>query len=320
MESAIPDDVPGIVERLTRLRDLLHAEPRTNAEIVELLAPHYLEGQTGLRLLRRDLRSLEAMGYTVLRQGKPARFAITAGPPVLADADIDALTYIRDMFVDSNPLAPMMQQLLERLTAHLPVRQRARWQRRPALRIQLTPALDYSAHGELLQWLDRAITERSQIQFYYRARGSTAPALHERLDPYDIEYSDRHFFLLAYSHSTGSVLNFRIDRIVVDPALPSPERLPSRQAPRRTPRPIRFTYRLPVSFAEGGVSERFTTHSIRQEGAYVFVEASDPSAFRIMRTLLSYGEYAVLVDGPPELQARMRTAVAQMAANYKVGL
>ena len=161
MESAIPDDVPAIVERLTRLRDLLHAEPRSIADIVALLAPHYLEGETGQRLLRRDLHSLEAMGYTVVRRGRPVRLALAGGPPVLADADIDALTYIRDMFVDSNPLAPMMQQLLERLTAHLPGRQRARWQRRPALRIQLTPALDYSAHGELLQWLDRAITERS---------------------------------------------------------------------------------------------------------------------------------------------------------------
>ncbi|HMQ30026.1 MAG TPA: WYL domain-containing protein [Chloroflexaceae bacterium] len=319
LEVSVPDDIPENVERLTRLRDLLWAGPQSIAEIIDLLTPHYLPGETGQRLLRRDLRSLETMGYVVIREGKPVRISITSGPTVLADRDVDALTYIRDMFVDSHPLAPMIRQLLERLTSHLPPRQQGRWQRRPVLRIQLTPALDYSAHGDLLRWLDQAITDRSQIRFLYRARASPKPILHERLDPYDIEYTDRHFFLLAYSHSTGSVLTFRIDRIVVDATQPSPERLPGLQAPRRTPRPIHFTYRLPASFAEGGVSERFTTHSVRRAGEYVLVEASDTSAFRIMRTLLGYGEHAVLMDGPPGLLAQMRTAVAQMAANYEVG-
>jgi predicted DNA-binding transcriptional regulator YafY len=187
------------------------------------------------------------------------------------------------------------------------------------LRVSLTPAIDYSAHSELLHWLEAAITDRSQISFHYRPGGSHAPIFHERLDPYDLEYTDRHFFLLAYSQATGSVLTFRLDRIVFDPSLPSPCRLPNRQAPRREPRPIRFTYRLPASFAEGGVSERFTTLAVRHEGEHVFVDASDPSPFRIMRTLLGYGEHAILVDGPPALLERMRTAVAQMAANYSVG-
>jgi len=319
MGSAQPDDVPMNIERLTRLRDLLCSGPKLIADVIALLTPHYLEGEAGQRLLRRDLRVLEGMGYTVMREGRPAHITITNGPTVLADNDVDALTYIRDMFTDSHPLAPMVQQLLERLTTHLPARQRGRWQRRPALRVQLKPARDYSAQGDLLRWLDRAITDRSQIRFFYRARASLEPVLHAYLDPYDIEYTDRHFFLLAYSHTTGSVLTFRIDRIVVDAALSSPERLPGHQAPRRSPRPIRFTYRLPASFTEGGISERFTIHGFHREGDYVLVEASDTSAFRIMRILLGYGEHAVLVDGPPDLLARMRAAVAQMAMNYEVG-
>jgi predicted DNA-binding transcriptional regulator YafY len=223
------------------------------------------------------------------------------------------------MFVDTHPLAPIIQRLLTGLTNQLPVQQQARWRRRPALRVSLAPAIDYSAHSELLRWLDTAITDRSQIRFQYRPRGSHTPVLHERLDPYDLEYTDRHFFLLAYSHATGSVLTFRLDRIVVDPSLPSPDRLPNRQAPRREPRPIRFIYRLPATFTEGGVSERFTTLAVRHEGEHVFVDASDPSPFRIMRTLLGYGEHAVLVDGPPALVERMRAAVGQMATNYGVG-
>lgn len=321
MGSGLSDDAPMNIERLTRLRDLLCSGPQIIADIIMLLAPHYLEGEAGYRLLRRDLRLLEGMGYKVTREGRPARITITSGPTVLADSDVDALTYIRDMFADNHPLAPMVRQLLEHLTSRLPPRQQGRWQRRPALRIQLKPARDYSAHGDLLRWLDQAITDRSQIRFFYRARESLGPLLHTHVDPYDIEYADQNFFLLAYSHTTGSVLTFRIDRIVVDAALPSPERLPSRQGPRRSLRPIHFTYRLPASFAEGGgISERFTTHSVRREGDYVLVDASDTSQFRIMRILLGYGEHAVLVEGPPDLLARMRAAVAQMTVNYEVDL
>lgn len=314
----ISDDVPAVVERLVLLRDVLLAAPRRPAEIINVLEPRYLSGEAGTRLIRRDLRSLEAMGYIVVRLKQPVRFSLTGGPHVLDDTDIDALSYIREMFVDSHPLAPIMRQLLDGLTAQLPTRQQARWQRRPALRVLLTPAIDYSAHSELLHWLDAAITDRRQIRFHYRPRGSSAPALYARLDPYDLEYTDRHFFLLAYSYDTGSVLTFRLDRIVIDPSLPSPERLPNQQAPRRKPRPIHFTYRLPASFAESGVSQRFTTHTVRREGEHVFVEASDASSFRIMRTLLGYGEHAVLVKGPPELLERMRIVTTHMASNYEV--
>ncbi len=52
----------------------------------------------------------------------------------------------------------------------------------------------------------------------------------------------------------------------------------------------------------------------------MIVEASDPSEFRIIRTLLSYGEHAVLLDGPPTLMEKMRQTVAQMAANYGSGM
>src|SRR5262249_18049484 len=112
MQPSYSDDVPAIVERLALLRNLLRTEPLRIPEIMTLLEPRYLPGETGRRLVHRDLRSLEAMGYVVVRLTQPVRFALTSGPHVLADSDIDALMYIRDMFVDSHPLAPMMQQLL----------------------------------------------------------------------------------------------------------------------------------------------------------------------------------------------------------------
>lgn len=313
----LSDDIPTIVDRLAMLRELLSRAPQRHRDILECL-PHYAHDENSKRQLRRDLRSLEALGYQVTRLQRPLRLSLVAGPHVLADEDVDTLAYIREMFAKGHPLSPTVQQFLDRLTAQLPDRQRTRWQRRPALRVLLTPAVDYSAHGPLLRWLDAAIVDRAQISFLYQARGRRLATRHERLDPYDLEYTDRHFFLLAYSYATGSVLTFRLDRIVEDSAQRSPERLPTRQQPRREPRPIHFTYQLPASFAAGGVSERFTTHAVRREGDTVVVDASDTSEFRIMRTLLGYGEFAVLVDGPKTLMARMREVVTQMARNYGV--
>lgn len=306
-----------LVDRLAMLCKLLRSGPQRDQDILDSLA-HYPEGASGKRQLRRDLGSLKALGYHIIRLREPRRLALVSGPCVLADEDVDALTYIREAFAQGHPLSPAIEQLLNRLTTQLPDPQQQRWQRRPALRVLITPAIDYTPYGSLLRRLDACITERAQISFLYKARGQPSPVRHERLDPYDLEYTDRHFFLLAYSYTTGTVLTFRLDRIIDDPTQRSPERLPSRQQPRREPPPIRFTYRLPASFAEGGVSERFTTHRVHREGDAVFVDASDTSEFRIMRTLLGYGEFAVLVDGPDTLMRRMREVVTRMAENYGV--
>ena len=96
----------------------------------------------------------------------------------------------------------------------------------------------------------------------------------------------------------------------------SPELLRDRQQLRREGKPIHFTYRLPASFADGGVSERFTIEAVRYEGEYVIVEASDTSEFHIIRTLLGYGEHALLLDGPSTLVQKMHEAVMQMGKNY----
>jgi predicted DNA-binding transcriptional regulator YafY len=307
-----------VIDRLMRLRDLLRAAPQDMDSIQIHMAADYPAGDSGKRQIRRDLHRLKVMGYQIERLIEPLRWTLTGGEHTLSDADIDALTYIREMFSSGHPLSPLIDSMLTHLTAYLPERQHARWQRRPALRVLLTPAIDYSSCGELLRWLDGAINERAQIGFLYRSRDGKLTR-HAPLDPYDIEYTDRHFYLIAFSHEFRDVRMFRLDRIIQDRAQRSPERLPARQWPRYERRPVRFTYRLPASFADSGVSERFTTHTVRLEGDFVIVEASDPSEFRIIRILLGYGEHAVLLDGPPTLLERMHQAIAQMAANYGLG-
>jgi predicted DNA-binding transcriptional regulator YafY len=309
----------NVIDRLMRLRDFLRDAPRDMESIFTRMETDYPATDSGKRRLRRDVRNLEMMGFRIERLTQPLRLALTDGPHILMEDDVDALAYIREMFETGHPLSSVINGMLTRFTAQLPDRQRTLWQRRPALRAHLTPAIDYSTCGDLLRWLETAIRDLTQISFLYRARGSSEEAQHNPLDPYDIEYTDRHFYLVAYSHQFRNVLQFRLDRIVQDTTRRSPTRLSTHQRLRQERRQIRFSYRLPASFADGGVSERFTTHAVRREGDFVIVEASEPSDFRIIRTLLGYGEHAVLLDGPPALMDKMRQAVMQMAANYGHG-
>ncbi len=236
---------------------------------------------------------------------------------MFADEDVQTLAYIRDVFADKHPFAASVAKLLARMTDQLSDEQRAIWQRRPALRAPLNPAIDYSPCDDLIRWLEAAILQGQQIAFLYHARGMEQIILHERLDPYEIEYTDRHFYLSAFSYRYGSILLFRVDRIIQDQSRESPRLLRSRQQPRRERRPISFTYRLPASFAAGGVSERFVIHDVQVDEQFVTVHASDTSEFRIIRTLLGYGEQAMLLDGPPSLLAWMRQAVRLMYEQYQ---
>lgn len=316
IDNEVSADVYAVVSRLIQLRDLLCKGPQDTPGILTKMAHDYPDDANGRRQLRRDLRNLEALGYVIKRHNRPLRWSIEAGSHLLSDDDIHALLHIREAFADNHPLAPLISQLLTRLTSQLSDEQRSLWQRRPALRAPLNPAIDYSDCTELIRWLEAAISERRQIAFLYRARGRSEPILHERLDPYEIEYADRHFYLSAFNYRYGTILPFRIDRIVQDATRHSPTLLHNRQQPRREPRPIVFTYRLPASFADGGVSERFTILSVTTDDRYVTIRASDTSEFRIIRTLLGYGEHALLLDGPPSLIAEMQRCIKLMWENY----
>jgi predicted DNA-binding transcriptional regulator YafY len=311
-------DVYAVVARLIRLRDLLREGPQEASSILVRLSDDYTNDDDGKRQLRRDRQNLEALGYSIKRHLRPLRWSIETGAHLLSDDDVHALLHIREAFVENHPLAPLMTRLLTRLTSHLSDNQRALWQRQPALRAPLNPAIDYRDCADLISWLDAAISQRRQITFLYRARGQGEPIRHERLDPYEIEYTDRHFYLVAFNYRYGSVLLFRIDRIVQDPRQNSPCLLHSSQQPRRKPKPIIFTYRLPASFVDGGVSERFTILSVTTDDQYAIIQASDTSEFRIVRTLLGYGEHARLLSGPTALMKQMRDSVKLMWEGYNI--
>lgn len=309
-------DIYAVVGRLMRLRDLLSDRSHDAPGILAYLPEDYTNDANGKRQLRRDLHNLEALGYSIKRQLRPLRWSIEASTHMLCDEDVHALLHIREAFTENHPLAPPITRLLTQLTSDLSDNQRALWQRQPALRAPLNPAIDYRDCADLIQMLEAAIMQRRQITLLYRARGRDIALRHERLDPYEIEYTERHFYLIAFNYRYGSILPFRIDRIVQDKQQDSPRMLNSIQQPRRKQKPIIFTYRLPASFAEGGVSERFTILATKSDAQYVTIEASDTSEFRIVRTLLGYGEHALLLDGPPSLLERMRACIKMMWENY----
>lgn len=305
----------GVIQRLMELRNLLLGDPQSLQDIVSHFPGTYLE-ESGKRRLRRDLQNLGVLGYTLQRSGRPVRWQITAGPCLLADEDVDALVHVRDAFAEGHPHALAVQRCLDKLTTNLSPEQSKRWRRRPALRVPLKPAIDYDHCAWLIQWLEAAIGKRQQIAFWYRPTTRDTQVWHAHLDPYEIEFTDGHFYLLAFEHEYGTFPVFRIDRIVQDNARRSPELLPSMQLPRRERKPIHFTYRLPAAFADSGVSEHFTIHAIHRDEQYVTVEASDPSEFKIVRVLLAYGENALLLSGPTTLMERMREKVRLTAEQY----
>lgn len=307
-------DVYAVTKRLIHLRDMLRTGPHDLASIITGMPDDYTNDEHSKRQIRRDLHNLEALGYTITSQNHPRRWTIIAGPWLLSNEDVQALIYIREAFTDGHPIAPMVKNLLATLTKQLSQEQQRVWQRRPALRVPLKPVRDYSNCESLIEFLESAITNRQQIAFGYHPRGSESPVFHNRIDPYEIEYVDRQFYLRAFSYRYGAVLTFRLDRILQNKQ--SPELLRDRQQPRRERKSIQFTYRLPASFADGGISERFTIKAVRHEGEYVIVEASDPSEFHIIRTLLSYGEHALLLDGPPTLLDKMHEVVRRMQEQY----
>lgn len=313
-------DIYEVVERLLSLRDLLYEGPQDKAAIFQHLSHFYPDDPNGHRKMRRDLQNLIALGYRVeeLSRPRPKRWIITASSHALSKDHVKALAYIREAFSGQHPFATDVHDLLQTLTMHLTPTQQRIWQQRPAIRIPLAPVTDYSDQTDLIHWLETAIMQRRQISLYYQPRGKDIPISHPRLDPYEIEFVDRQFYLVAFSYRFGSVLTFRISRIVQDQTLPSPALLHDVQQLRRERRSIMFTYRLPASFADGGVSERFTIHAVRMDERYVTIEASDTSEFRIVKILLGYGEHSLLIDGPPTLFERMRQTVAQMAAQYGV--
>lgn len=300
-----------LIVRLGALLAALREGPQDLGGLARQLGAAYPAGDSARRMLDRDLAHLKALGITVEREAGP-RYVLRGGQPIFNADELRVLALIRDTFDPRHPQSAQIQALLERLTAGLSEREHGAYSRRQARLAPVRPAIDYTAYAGLIERLERAIEVRQPLSFRYRSSGGRE-RLHTHVEPYEIEFYERHFYLVAYSPLGGQILDFRLDRI--SDLEPHDRRLPpGSERPRRL---ITFRYRLTAALAQGALSQRFEQQRVveRLPGGDVVIEAQGRSDFFIIQTLLRYRDNAELI-APPELRARMAEEVRRLAAVY----
>lgn len=310
-----PSSTRGLTRQIVRFQALLEAlreGPLSLAELTARLGAAYPPGDSARRMIDRDRKHLAALGITIERAPGPT-YVLRGGLPAFTPDELRALALIRDAFDARHPQAALVAALLDRLTAGLAERERRDYERRAARRAPLRPAIDYAPYAALIEQLERSIAVRQPVRFRYLPT-SGRERVHPYVEPYEIEFYDRHFYLVGYTSLSRQTLDFRIDRIRdlagLDQRLP-----PGVERPRPA---VTFRYRLAAPLAQGELSQRFEEQRIieRLENGDVIVEAQGRSDFFIIQTLLRYRANAELID-PPWLRRRMAEEVRRLAEIYQ---
>ncbi len=274
--------------RFNALIAALRDGPLDRHRLLEQLGDAYPQTASARVMVDRDIKRLAALGIVIeISRTRPPRYTLRGAAPTFSVEELHALALVRDTFGERHPQTALVRSLLERLTGDLSEQQQQTYARRQALRAPLQPAIDYSACAPLIAQLETAISRRQIVTFTYR-RGDQARATpHPRVEPYEIEYYERHFYLVAYTHNSRQMLDFRIDRIQADSFMLL-ERLPPGMEHSR--QPIGFRYRLAAALARGEISQRFESQRLveRLPSGDVIIEAEGRSDFFIIQTLLRY--------------------------------
>ncbi len=310
----------------------------------KVLAP---SGRAG-KMLSRDLRTLQDIGYEITASGKgqAAHYSLVKGsgpfnPFFFSQTEVDTLILLHTLFADParytpsnnllpapaphNPFAEQIVALVERLAVTLPGKQRQyfeRWVRKPFVYLNMDTVTDYLPHRETIEEIVKAISLRQQIRFEYVSMERQQGALlHEDIDPYYVIHQDGHLYLTAYSHRTGTFLEYRIDRIKAGSVKLQPRMIDG----ERRRHPIEFRFWLDSSLVKSGLSQRWLSQTIEHEEAHldaqgkprqrVLVRATAYSDWRILQQIHRYGDKAELVD-PPELREKMRQEVERIYKLY----
>lgn len=304
-----------LVIRLHALLEALRkqSEPCNLNELVASLGAAYPSLASARRMLDRDLQDLAALGIVVEKHLRPLRYRLHGGTPVYNDQELRILALVRDTFGPKHPQADQIQQLITKLTSDLGSKQQEHFNKHTARRSPLQPAIDYSPYNENFLKLEEAISVRAPIQFRYRSSKGTE-LLHNYVEALEIEFYDRHFYLVGYSSRSKHVHDFRIDRIreiqkVSDQRLP-PGSLHQRQL-------ISFRYRLSKDLAQGEISQRFDDQRIveRLDNGDAIIEAKGRSDFFIIQTLLRYRSNAELLE-PAWLRDQLKEEVRKLSEIY----
>lgn len=310
----------------------------------KVLAP---SGRAG-KMLARDLRALQDMGYEITTTGKgqATRYSLVKGsgpfsPFLFSMAEVDTFILLHTLFAHPsiylssndplpasaphNPFAQQIVELVERLAATLPDKQRRhfeRWVRKPFVYLNMDTITDYLPHRDNIEEIVRAISQRQQVCFAYASMEQQQEALlHEDIDPYYIFHQDGHLYLSAYSHRTNTFLEYRVDRIKAGSVKLQPRMIDG----ERRRHPIVFRFWLDSRLVKSGLSQRWLSQTIEREEGYlddqgkprrrVLVRATAYSDWRILQQMHKYGDKAELID-PPELREKMRQEVERVYKLY----
>jgi predicted DNA-binding transcriptional regulator YafY len=302
--------------RFSTLITVLRNGPLSRPELLDRLGDAYPRTASARPMVDRDIRQLASLGIIItISRTRPPIYTLRGGTPALDADHLRALALVRDTFGNRHPQSAGIRALLATLTAGLNAEQQAEYARRQASRAPLQPAIDYIPHAGTIARLEQAISRREIVRFQYtNARGQHGA--HE-VEPYEIEYYERHFYLVAYHAATRQLLDYRIDRVA---DIRSLQTLPNHLSRTHERQPIVFRYRLAAVLARGEISQRFENQRVveRLPNGDAIVEAEGRSDFFIIQTLLRYRGNAELL-GPAWLRAKMVEEVAQLARLYQYG-
>jgi len=122
------------------------------------------------------------------------------------------------------------------------------------------------------------------------------------------------YYLWGYSLELNRYLEYRVDRI----ERTSLRVLPQRASPPPAHRMLSVQVRLSAKLARSGTMPRFSVIDSIELDAQggLLITAQDYTDFRIIQTLLRYGEHAEILS-PSRLREKMREVVAEMGKVYE---
>ena len=132
---------------------------------------------------------------------------------------------------------------------------------------------------------------------------------------------DGHFYLIGYNHKVDQILEYRVDRILIETLKMRPDMIDV----ERRRRPTEFTFWIDSKFVKHGLSQRWLTHTLEREEVdldkygnerrRVLVRASAYNEWRVLQQMLKYGDKAEIVE-PLHLREEMKKIVKRMFDFY----
>ena len=244
----------------------------------------------------------------------------------ISEDEARAFVALQEGFTPGTPYVEAVQTLLRRWAwlfsekSRQLVAQKQKRRARPLL-LPLSPAEDYSQHGDVILKLDKALEESAYISFVYTPLGQSwdaEPIQHKYIEPYELEYRDGHWYFTAYVAEQGNFVDYRVDRIQphsLNLAASRNHFMPG----NRLRRGVKIRYWVsPMLARHGSLSARLREQQVTMldDSRGAIVEGYAKSIWWARRLLLGYGAQVKALE-PEELVQAMRKEVEMMGKAYE---